>query len=131
MGLLSILKKVRQKEKEMRLLMLGLDNAGKTTILKKINGEPTDTISPTLGFNIRTLEHNGFTVNVWDIGKRVLRGRKRAPHTTHFGLDRRTEESALVLEELLRANGCHCLGCGLDRPATSGRLQGGVVSVAG
>ncbi len=35
----------------------GLDNAGKTTILKKFNGEPTDTISPTLGFNIKTLEY--------------------------------------------------------------------------
>lgn len=37
----------------------GLDNAGKTTILKRFNGEPIDTISPTLGFNIKTLEHNG------------------------------------------------------------------------
>ena len=36
----------------------GLDNAGKTTILKKFNGEDIDTISPTLGFNIKTLEHN-------------------------------------------------------------------------
>lgn len=35
----------------------GLDNAGKTTILKRINGEPIDTVSPTLGFNIKTLEH--------------------------------------------------------------------------
>ncbi|KAA8582490.1 hypothetical protein FQN60_006161 [Etheostoma spectabile] len=39
MGLLTILKKMKQKEREMRLLMLGLDNAGKTTILKKFNGE--------------------------------------------------------------------------------------------
>ena len=35
----------------------GLDNAGKTTILKRYNGEDIDTISPTLGFNIKTLEH--------------------------------------------------------------------------
>ncbi|KAF0477760.1 putative ADP-ribosylation factor-like 2-like protein [Gigaspora margarita] len=59
MGLLSILRKIRQKEKEIRLLVLGLDNAGKTTILKQLNGEDIDTISPTLGFNIKTLEHNG------------------------------------------------------------------------
>jgi len=38
----------------------GLDNAGKTTILKKFNGEDIDTISPTLGFNIKTLEHRGY-----------------------------------------------------------------------
>lgn len=68
MGLLTILKKMKEKEKEMRLLMLGLDNAGKTTILKKYNGEDIDTISPTLGFNIKTLEHKGYKLNIWDVG---------------------------------------------------------------
>ena len=60
MGLLTIIKKVKQKEREMRLLMVGLDNAGKTTIVKKFNGERIDTISPTLGFNIKTLEFLGY-----------------------------------------------------------------------
>lgn len=46
----------------------GLDNAGKTTILKRFNGEPIDSISPTLGFNIKTLEHRGYTLNMWDVG---------------------------------------------------------------
>lgn len=68
MGLLTILKKLKQKEKEMRLLILGLDNAGKTTILKKFNGEDINSISPTLGFNIKTLEHRGFKLNLWDVG---------------------------------------------------------------
>ncbi|XP_075222026.1 ADP ribosylation factor-like 2 isoform X1 [Lycorma delicatula] len=68
MGLLTVLKKMKQKEKEMRILMLGLDNAGKTTILKRFNGEKIDTISPTLGFNIKTLEHRGYKLNVWDVG---------------------------------------------------------------
>ncbi|XP_034238286.1 ADP-ribosylation factor-like protein 2 [Thrips palmi] len=68
MGLLTVLKKLKEKEKEMRLLMLGLDNAGKTTILKRFNGEDIDTISPTLGFNIKTLEHRGYKLNVWDVG---------------------------------------------------------------
>lgn len=68
MGLLKILKKMKQKEKELRLLMLGLDNAGKTTILKKFNGEDISIISPTLGFNIKTLEHRGFKLNMWDVG---------------------------------------------------------------
>ena len=59
MGLLSILRKLKEKEKDVRILMLGLDNAGKTTILKKFNGEDINSISPTLGFNIKTLEHKG------------------------------------------------------------------------
>uniref|UniRef100_A0A2K5DK00 ADP ribosylation factor like GTPase 2 n=1 Tax=Aotus nancymaae TaxID=37293 RepID=A0A2K5DK00_AOTNA len=54
MGLLTILK-MKQKEREVRLLMLGLHN-------------DVDTISPTLGFNIKTLEHRGFKLNIWDVG---------------------------------------------------------------
>lgn len=68
MGLLKILKKTKEKEKEMRLLILGLDNAGKTTILKKFNGEDISQISPTLGFNIKTLYYSSFKLNVWDVG---------------------------------------------------------------
>lgn len=68
MGLLTILKKVKAKEKEVRLLILGLDNAGKTTILKKFCGEPIDKIEPTLGFNIQTLEYRGFSLSLWDVG---------------------------------------------------------------
>ena len=65
MVLHTILKKLKLKEKEVRILILGLDNAGKTTIVKKLNGEDTNTISPTLGFNITTLIHNGFSLNLW------------------------------------------------------------------
>nr|XP_018916515.1 PREDICTED: ADP-ribosylation factor-like protein 2 [Bemisia tabaci] len=68
MGFLTILKKMRQKEKEMRILMLGLDNAGKTTLLRRFNGEEIDTIAPTLGFNIKTLDYKGFKLNMWDVG---------------------------------------------------------------
>lgn len=46
----------------------GLDNAGKTTICKSILHEDISLISPTLGFNIRTILHKGYSLNVWDIG---------------------------------------------------------------
>jgi ADP-ribosylation factor-like protein 2 len=49
-------------------LILGLDNAGKTTILKKFNGEDIDEIAPTLGFNIKTLYYEEYKLNVWDVG---------------------------------------------------------------
>ena len=58
MGLLTILKKVKQKEKELRLLILGLDNAGKTTIMKRVSGEDVSEISPTVGFNIKVNINN-------------------------------------------------------------------------
>ncbi|KAI7838471.1 hypothetical protein COHA_007734 [Chlorella ohadii] len=74
MGLLSIIRKTKLKEHEMRLLLVGLDNAGKTTIVKRISGEDASTVSPTLGFNIETLEFAGYQLNVWDVGgQRSLR----------------------------------------------------------
>jgi len=68
MGLLSILKALKKDEREARILMLGLDNAGKTTILKKLSEEDITTVMPTQGFNIKSLVHDGFKLNVWDIG---------------------------------------------------------------
>jgi small GTP-binding protein len=53
---------------QMRLLVLGLDNAGKTTILKKIMGEEINFVMPTQGFNIKSFNQSGIKINVWDIG---------------------------------------------------------------
>lgn len=52
----------------MRILMVGLDNAGKTTIVKRINGEDASGISPTLGFIIKTMQYKSFRLNIWDVG---------------------------------------------------------------
>eukprot|EP00798_Chlamydomonas_sp_ICE-L_P003661 gene3661-13736_t len=69
MGLLSLIRKSKRKEKEMRLLMVGLDNAGKTTIVKRLNREDITTTSPTLGFNIKTMQFKGcYKLNIWDVG---------------------------------------------------------------
>ncbi|EDO05297.1 putative ADP-ribosylation factor-like protein 2 [Babesia bovis T2Bo] len=68
MGLLKVIRKGKALEQEIRVLLLGLDNAGKTTILKCLNGEDISRVEPTLGFNIKTLEHNGYQVNFWDVG---------------------------------------------------------------
>ena len=87
MGLLSILRKLKEKEKDVRILILGLDNAGKTTILKKFNGEDISSISPTLGFNIKTLEHKGYNLNIWDVGgQKSLRSYWRNYFETTDGL---------------------------------------------
>ncbi|KAJ9142160.1 putative ADP-ribosylation factor [Pleurostoma richardsiae] len=55
-------------KKEMRILMVGLDAAGKTTILYKLKlGEIVTTI-PTIGFNVETVEYKNIQFTVWDVG---------------------------------------------------------------
>lgn len=48
--------------------MVGLDSAGKTTILYKLKlGEVVTTI-PTIGFNVETVHYKGCSFTVWDVG---------------------------------------------------------------
>ena len=47
MGLLKLLRSLKKNEKEARILVLGLDNAGKTTILKAMSDESINDIMPT------------------------------------------------------------------------------------
>ena len=42
----------------------GLDNAGKTTIVKQIMNEDVNTVSPTLGFIIKTIEYDGYVNHI-------------------------------------------------------------------
>eukprot|EP00041_Stephanoeca_diplocostata_P037435 m.1417559 g.1417559 ORF g.1417559 m.1417559 type:complete len:188 (+) comp25034_c0_seq21:78-641(+) len=54
--------------KPMRVLMVGLDAAGKTTILYRLKlGEVVTTI-PTIGFNVETVQYKRSTLTVWDVG---------------------------------------------------------------
>ena len=55
MGLLSQLRVLKKKQGEARILVLGLDNAGKTTILRALSQEDITQIMPTQGFNIKSL----------------------------------------------------------------------------
>ena len=51
-----------------RILLLGLDAAGKTTILYKLRlGEVVTTI-PTIGFNVETVDYKSLRMTVWDVG---------------------------------------------------------------
>jgi small GTP-binding protein len=55
-------------KRDMRILMLGLDAAGKTTILYKLKlGEVVSSV-PTIGFNVETLEYKNIKFTVWDVG---------------------------------------------------------------
>jgi len=68
MGALSSVFKRLLSKKDMRILMVGLDAAGKTTILYKLKlGEIVTTI-PTIGFNVETVEYKNINFTVWDVG---------------------------------------------------------------
>ncbi|KAM7417753.1 hypothetical protein PAMA_017412 [Pampus argenteus] len=68
-GLLSVIEKLKgSTEQEVRIVLLGLDNAGKTTLLKSLASEDVNTITPTQGFNIKSVASHGMKLNVWDIG---------------------------------------------------------------
>lgn len=63
----SILNRLFNK-KQVRILMIGLDAAGKTTILYKLKlGEIVTTV-PTVGFNVESVEYKNICFTVWDIG---------------------------------------------------------------
>jgi ADP-ribosylation factor-like protein 3 len=68
MGLLNFLRKLKKTPSEARLIILGLDNAGKTTILRKLSDQDITAVAPTQGFAIKSLTTNDFKLNVWDIG---------------------------------------------------------------
>ena len=55
-------------KQECRVLMVGLDSAGKTTILYQFKLDELVTTIPTIGFNVETLEHKNVTFTMWDIG---------------------------------------------------------------
>ncbi|KAK5855912.1 hypothetical protein PBY51_007545 [Eleginops maclovinus] len=68
MGAFASLMKGMFGSKEMRILMVGLDAAGKTTVLYKLKlGEVVTTI-PTIGFNVETVEYKNINFTVWDVG---------------------------------------------------------------
>eukprot|EP01033_Poteriospumella_lacustris_P011838 gene11838-8436_t len=110
MGLLTLLRKLKKSDQEARLLVLGLDNSGKTTILKKLSDEDITQIMPTQGFNIKSLMHDGFKLNVWDIGgQKSIRPYWRNYYDQTDALiyvidsadRRRMEETSVELQQLL------------------------------
>jgi ADP-ribosylation factor-like protein 8 len=56
-------------QQEMELTVLGLQNAGKTTLVNLLStGDFTDDRIPTVGFNVRRVQKGGVTLKIWDLG---------------------------------------------------------------
>ncbi|CAL1388710.1 unnamed protein product [Linum trigynum] len=69
MGLIiSRIAKLLFPKSKVRILMVGLDASGKTTILYKLKLGETVTTTPTIGFNVETVEYKNVSFSVWDVG---------------------------------------------------------------
>ena len=55
-------------QKGVNLVMVGLDAAGKTTILYKLMLGELVTAIPTVGFNVETVEYKNIKFTMWDVG---------------------------------------------------------------
>ncbi|XP_027858577.1 ADP-ribosylation factor 1-like [Xiphophorus couchianus] len=70
-----------------RILMVGLDAAGKTTLLYKLKLAEVVTTIPTIGFNVETVEYKNISFTVWDVGgQSVIRPLWRHYYTNTQGL---------------------------------------------
>jgi small GTP-binding protein len=111
--------KVFKSGKDTRILLVGLDGAGKTTIMYKLKMNETVNTTPTVGFNVESMTYKNLCISMWDVGGqhkiRVLW------HHYYFGTNAiiyvvdscdtdRLEESANELKSMLEhddlANAC-------------------------
>ncbi|KAH7575306.1 hypothetical protein ACOSP7_005184 [Xanthoceras sorbifolium] len=53
---------------KIKFLMVGLDGSGKTTVLYKLKLGEIVTTTPTVGFNVETVEYRNMSFCVWDVG---------------------------------------------------------------
>jgi ADP-ribosylation factor protein 1 len=66
--LMKAFKTLFTSTQEVNIVMVGLDGAGKTTVLYKLKTGDSVLSVPTVGFNIETLEYKNLKFNVWDVG---------------------------------------------------------------
>lgn len=71
--------------REFKLVMVGLDNAGKTTLLYRLALGEAVVATPTVGSNVERLQHGGVTLEVWDLGGQ--QGLRAAWATYYRGAD--------------------------------------------
>ena len=67
-GKLSTLWNLVFQKREVRTVMIGIDAAGKTTVLGQLKFGETSTTIPTIGFNVDNVEYKNLKLNCWDVG---------------------------------------------------------------
>ena len=98
-------------KKDYRILMLGLDAAGKTTLLYRLKLGEVQTTIPTIGFNVEQVEYQNITFTVWDVGgqdklRSLWRHYYEGAHALIFVVDSNDRErTQLAKNELSRLLG--------------------------
>ncbi|XP_064023336.1 ADP-ribosylation factor-like protein 13B isoform X3 [Pogoniulus pusillus] len=64
----SWLKRWQEPVRKVTLIMVGLDNAGKTATVRGIQGESPEDVAPTVGFSKIDLKQGRFEVTIFDLG---------------------------------------------------------------
>ncbi|XP_017686872.1 PREDICTED: ADP-ribosylation factor-like protein 14 [Lepidothrix coronata] len=100
------------REKQANIVMLGLDSAGKSTLLYKLRYKDTFLTTPTIGFNVDMIETGrDFTLTFWDVGgqekmrqvwSNFLEGTDGLLYVVDSSDKRRLEESRREFELILK-----------------------------
>lgn len=67
MGLKDLLKKIKAREHEIRLLFIGLEGAGKSSVIASFLNKPLEGIPPTQGFIITNEQRSDYKLSLWDL----------------------------------------------------------------
>ncbi|CAG0896978.1 unnamed protein product [Cyprideis torosa] len=112
---------------EMRVVTLGLDDAGKTSLLFKLKQNEFVATIPTIGFNVEVIEYENLKLTIWDVGGQP----KLRPLWKHYYLNTQDAANAIPVDELVDALGLYKLCCGrawhiigCDAPSGGGLISG-------
>ncbi|XP_075710567.1 ADP-ribosylation factor-like protein 13B isoform X2 [Rhinoderma darwinii] len=104
-------KRWRQPVRKVTLVMVGLDNAGKTATVKGIQGEYPQDVAPTVGFSKADIRQGKFDITMFDLGGgKQIRGIWKNYYAESYGvvfvIDSsdvdRMEETKETVAEVLR-----------------------------
>ena len=59
--------------KEQKVLFLGIDNAGKSTLLFQMRDQQFKDTVPTVGLNVETIKYRDHTLTLWDVSGQATR----------------------------------------------------------
>ena len=111
-------------KKEMELSLIGLQNAGKTSLVNVLTtGAFHEDMIPTVGFNMRKVTKGAVTIKLWDLGGQVsqrIHLRARLLYLSVLLIPTAYVDIAAPIQkhvgEVLQRRAGHCLCCGLSRP---------------